>query len=340
LILDGDLSSAAGIQHSGGLLSTGPPLVFENGSVLDLGLSHLLVLDQNGVIFKNGSTFKINRTDWATGYFQALVSPVVIENGAKLSVADGASTIVRETNSVILYVKAGGLYDDTVFYNPLWDLKIVRNDLMDMVVIDHYKGSANVLNDNGSGISASTRNIVNFSILMDVLLFGDQSPDIQRRLTANLEQYDGFLGYSDAETNRQIIKELIGEEALTSFNGNFETLAQIGQGFRNYLADLHKSYYAPPAAGEGGSANHVWASGFGNWSRQKNDADVYGYDLNIGGLLLGYDREIDAVPGLTLGVNGAWASGQLKNKSGQAKTDIDTVSFGLYSSYSFGGGFF
>jgi outer membrane autotransporter protein len=42
---------------------------------------------------------------------------------------------------------------------------------------------------------------------------------------------------------------------------------------------------------------------------------------------------VDAVPGLRLGISGAYASGDLKNHDGRTSVDMDTVGFGVYASY-------
>jgi outer membrane autotransporter protein len=81
-------------------------------------------------------------------------------------------------------------------------------------------------------------------------------------------------------------------------------------------------------------------SGFGSWVKQKNHDDLYGYHYSLGGFVLGYDSELENIPGLTLGINAAWSSGELKNNDGLSNMDVKTISLGIYSSYEFTNGLF
>jgi outer membrane autotransporter protein len=94
-----------------------------------------------------------------------------------------------------------------------------------------------------------------------------------------------------------------------------------------------------PSAGYGDAREHVWASGFGSWTRQK-DTQVMGCRCSAGGVILGYDQELASVPGLTLGLTGAFSKGTLKNSGRLAKTGIGTFSPGVCGLYEFGNGLY
>ncbi|MDR1044399.1 MAG: autotransporter outer membrane beta-barrel domain-containing protein [Candidatus Adiutrix sp.] len=97
---------------------------------------------------------------------------------------------------------------------------------------------------------------------------------------------------------------------------------------------------APAAGYEGRGPNRVWLRGFGALIRQENKDEYLGYKYDSGGLILGYDRELEDLPGLTLGISGAWSKGDLKNNDGLAKSDLRSVTVGLYGSYEWSSGIF
>lgn len=86
--------------------------------------------------------------------------------------------------------------------------------------------------------------------------------------------------------------------------------------------------------------NRVWLKGFGNWSSQKRRDGQSGYEFDQSGLMLGYDHQIAAVPGLVLGVSGSLASGDLKSKEGGEKADIDFRTLAVYGRYNLENGLF
>ncbi|MDR3204602.1 MAG: autotransporter outer membrane beta-barrel domain-containing protein [Deltaproteobacteria bacterium] len=138
------------------------------------------------------------------------------------------------------------------------------------------------------------------------------------------------------------IRQLLGEEALTAAGATVATVNQVNAAVGNRFSAIrgYGSAAPAPAAGYGDSLNRIWFNGFGTFHKQRDVNNLRGYDYNSGGLVLGYDREVAALPGLTLGLNGAWSRGKLKNNDGLAKTDVDTFSLGAYGSYNFSNGLF
>ena len=135
-------------------------------------------------------------------------------------------------------------------------------------------------------------------------------------------------------------KQLIGEDALPYVEAQREIL-RTGLGVVVRRQDFLRAFSGgPPAAGYGDAANRAWVSGFGSWAKQRNTTELFGYRFESRGLVVGYDRELAGLPGLTLGVDVAVSQGTLKNNDGLAETDVDAISGGIYGLYQFGGGLF
>jgi outer membrane autotransporter protein len=96
----------------------------------------------------------------------------------------------------------------------------------------------------------------------------------------------------------------------------------------------------PPAAGSEDALNRIWLGGFGTWANQKNDNDVYGYKYRSGGFAIGYDRHVDSLPGLILGISGGFSSGKLESDDDHFTMDLKTAGFGFYGSYTASNKFF
>jgi subtilase-type serine protease len=294
-----------------------------------VGLNTLTIT--GNTYFNNGSTYKVEVSDSSSGQI-AVGGQVTIEDGAKVSIFNPSSLI--NINKPIL--TAGSFFNSNVFSNPLYSFKIDGPDL----IVDRFLGASGVVEAaaQAGGGSVSTNYINGASLIDRVLQDSGASAALQSRLVGSLEKiYDlAEAGNSVAEA---ALKQLIGEEALTAANANFDTIRDMNAALYGHFNSLRRASL-PPAAGNGEAPNRIWLTGFGNWARQKNHDNVFGYDYNAGGVIMGYDREVEAVEGLTLGASGAWAGGKLKNKDGLSRTDIDTFSLGLYSSYEFGNGFF
>ncbi len=107
------------------------------------------------------------------------------------------------------------------------------------------------------------------------------------------------------------------------------------------MASPVKLVAAPPASSlTFAPLNRVWLKGFGNWSTQERRQSQPGYEFDNSGLMIGYDREIDVVPGLVAGLSGAFSSGELKSKGYANKADLDFQSLGLYGRYTWENGLF
>jgi outer membrane autotransporter protein len=302
---------------------------FSDNSMINLGLNTINITEDTW--FKKGSTVIIERADTATGKIN-IGGLTTIEEGAKVNLLNAFS--INSANNVIL-TSSGGFADTTVFTNPLFDLQIVGND----IVVDSYKGSSGVINKAAGG-GGKSGNLDRVAALIDQeLLSGSISVDTQERLIDNLETINSLKDAGQDKAAEVAIKQLIGEEALPALNSVVLTVRQTDVAVANRFSSLRANSLAP-AAGYGSALNRAWASGFGSWSRQKDDDGLSGYRYNSGGVILGYDHEVESVPGLTLGVSGSFSRGTLKNNDHLAKTDINTIGVGLYGVYQATNGLF
>jgi outer membrane autotransporter protein len=126
---------------------------------------------------------------------------------------------------------------------------------------------------------------------------------------------------------------------LPALSASVDTVRQTNSVLGMRMGSLLSAGSNPPGAGYGAALEHAWVAGFGNWAKQK-DTEVFGYRYKMGGLNLGYDHEVGAVPGLTLGLTGSFGKGELENNDGLATTDIETFALGLYGLYEMTNGFF
>ncbi len=346
---DGDLpvynNEADPDSFSGGLFKMGVGsqanidgnAYFGYGGAVDVGLNTLNI--DGDAIFKDGSDYRAARTETAVGKISA-TGEVTIEEGAKVSFfkpnTEEPSAVIgiNDNNKVIL--EAGSFHDGTLLRNALFDFRIENSGGGQRMVVSSYTGSAGAIQNAAGTMSA---NYAQTAGLVDRLLTSADTPvDLSNRLIGNLEGIDALADSGDRNAEKAV-KQLVGEEALASVNAAIDTAQQVTNTLGGRFNTLHDAYQAP-AGGYADSLNRIWLSGFGNWVRQENKSGIYGYDYDSGGIVLGYDREVESVPGLTLGASGAWSNGTVKNNDHLTETDVDVFSFGLYSSYEFGNGLF
>jgi outer membrane autotransporter protein len=351
---------------------TGGGIVNVNsGGLIDLGRNTLVV---NDIDFNPGSMLRVARSDTQSGMVE-VQGHLDIYEGAILVISDDSSRTINDQNKTIIRVTGpDGVEPQYVhlFDNPLWDLKIEGNE----IVVARYKGDdGNVISNgddssNGNGGSNSgsgdTSNgnsgsnsgnggssygegpsIISSPNFADAVTFVDQffktGAKVDPELKENLDAYVTIiekLEQEDLETYEIAVRQLFGEEALTAVNATVATVNQVNGAVGNRFSTIRGYGPAAPAAGYGSSLNRIWVNGFGSFHKQRDINGMMGYDYNSGGVILGYDREVAALPGLTLGINGAWSHGKLKNNDGLAKTDVDNFSLGFYGSYNFANGFF
>jgi outer membrane autotransporter protein len=192
-----------------------------------------------------------------------------------------------------------------------------------------------------AGGGSVTGNIQRAEDLIDQVLTGAVAgtQDLRDRLIANIQAISDL---ADAGSGGALValKQLIGEESLPYVEIHHETLQKRGGVVAKRRNFLMASAALPPAAGYKDAMTRLWVSGFGSWVKQNDEEGLFGYRYDSKGLVLGFDHELAAVPGLTLGVNVAVSGGTLKNNDNLAETDVDAQSLGLSALYRIGGGLF
>ena len=153
---------------------------------------------------------------------------------------------------------------------------------------------------------------------------------------------DIILGQNlGGDSQRVAFAKLIGEGPVNVSSAVSQvTLKVQGEIFRR-LEDIRLAGAGfAPAAGSTDALNRVWVSAFASRSKQKDTEGYFGYKFNSAGFALGYDRHVESVEGLTLGLSAAFSSGKLKSNSGLSNIDVDTMGIGLYGSYALSNGAF
>jgi outer membrane autotransporter protein len=196
-----------------------------------------------------------------------------------------------------------------------------------------------VISGSGSGPGASA-NTGSMASLLDRAVMSSNTPQgLKDALTAYVN-HALVLAESKSPLADVSLRQAAGEEALASAGMAAIAIRSLNTALAGRLGFIHSWRQAAPSAGNSGFLNRLWASGFGSWARQKDVNGLYGFDFNVGGVLLGYDRRLDSAPGLTLGVDLGWSSGTLKNNDRLSSIKSTTISVGAYGSYVAANGLF
>jgi outer membrane autotransporter protein len=99
-------------------------------------------------------------------------------------------------------------------------------------------------------------------------------------------------------------------------------------------------FAAPSAGAIDSELNRLWIGGFGVWSKTDNDTYVLGSDYKSQGIAVGYDRLVDSVPGLRLGLSASFSSGTIDNNDDRTEINVDSIGVGVYGSYLHSSGVF
>jgi len=312
-------NSLVRIEGPGVTIDNDRGAVFFRDSTLDVGPYQLTVIGD--LTFLNGSIYSLERTEGSIGRSdvdgQVNIAPeanLLITNGAALAINDNNKTVLTATGGVN---RLGG----SGFKNILYTFDYSDPNA---VSLGSRRSSQSVM----AGVGGLTNNVINVGGLIDSI--AKSNPELGDKLLVALQKI-GFALESAPAQAEKALRQLLGEGALHTVNAHHNTVSQVAATLGGRLQTLIGGL--PPAAGNGPTENRLWLKPFGQWNRQKDENDVLGYHYNSGGLMLGYDREM-ALPGLTLGLYGSLAHGDLENDL--AKTSIRTAGLGLYSLYEFG----
>jgi outer membrane autotransporter protein len=308
---------------------------FGEGGGIYLGKNTLTI--NGNTIFKDGFSLLINRDATDTGKVE-ITGVTTIEDGARIVFVIVDSTDINSSNKVVL-TSSGGFTDTTVFTSPIFSFRI---DGSTDIVIDQYLGIENVVETIYFGAGQTiTVNAEQGTFIIDKVIGGDvaATPDLSNRLISTI-QVIGQLANDDPKAALVAFKQLIGEEALPYIEAHHETLMEQHRALARRRDFIMNVSNFSPSAGYKDALNRIWVSGIGSWAKQRNTSELFGYRYESIGVVIGYDREIEALPGLTLGITGAISGGKLKNNDGLANTDVTSTSLGLYGLYQHDSGFF
>jgi outer membrane autotransporter protein len=185
-----------------------------------------------------------------------------------------------------------------------------------------------------------TPNVKVVSQLIDGIRDLDQNQPLIQALNESLRASVGVTNHALAEI---AVRQLIGEPMVNTLAA-VERTAQKTQGIvlgrLDRIREVELDSLVPPASGYGDELNRIWVAGFGVWAEADDRNHVFGYDYNAHGAALGYDRHVDSLPGLLLGVNAIFAKGEMESDRYRSDADLDTIGIGVYGSYTFQNGLF
>jgi outer membrane autotransporter protein len=319
-----------GVVKLGADVSANGNVTVQNGGTLDVG-EHTLTMGASATLeLQDGSTVVFNAPDAST-------MGSIAGNGATLSTLPGTVEIIIDgtlpdivTNASQDLFSGFGAYNvdsATEFYNPVYNIVLGTGGL-----------TINGTHNPASMVSNPTQNDIRAGAAIQQIVSsgGPISAELQT-----------ILGHIDAgqhlggDNLRRAFSKLIGEGLVNVSNAvNQVSMKVQGSVFRR-LEDIRVvSAGFTPSAGSTDALNRIWLTGFGSWADQKNRAGIPGYKYDSTGVAIGYDRYLESIDGLTLGIATAFSTGTLKTNDGISKVDIETIAFAVYGSYALQNGVF
>ncbi|MDR1871183.1 MAG: autotransporter domain-containing protein [Deltaproteobacteria bacterium] len=352
LLADSKLSlSSSGLKtssHSRLNLKGDATLEVLGGGGLDVGGDIMLdkydLMVNGDVAFQDGSKIIIDFDDSTNQQ-----GSMTIDSGDKVKLYGQSELALSPSNNLdedqpIVFAQTNGydLIDGAAFFTSNSALKVVFRE-SDQSYSLKYKTleeiEEDIHEDNNTPIMPNDPPIID---LIDEILdeYYNGNDDL-KPLAEKLQKFMVDSGNAPATFIERVIRQNSGEAIVNIQSSVIDTaLKSQGVVLRRIDRIYEASAAAPPAAGSADTFNRVWVGGFGSWAKQKDTDGYYGYDFNIGGVTLGYDRRVESVPGLRLGVASSFSSGDLKSNSGWASVDVKTIGVGAYGSYLFNNGLF
>jgi outer membrane autotransporter protein len=298
-----------------------------DGGVIDIAPGGKLAITGDGY-FKSGSIYKvgINATD---------ISLITVSNVAHFETGSVVSLPTNLYNSVGAIFFTANSYDNNIL--PISSTHAISRNGTDLIVggIDSSNSIKTIAESGDHGVSG---NYVAAGQYIDHVV-GSTNAALAGNVAAYLDQALIMATQNDPLAD-VAFKQLIGEDSLMVMDIYTDIIHNIHSVLDNRFFTLHTARYGAPSSGSSDSLNSIWISGFGSWSRQSNVNGLFGYKYNVGGVVLGYDRQLASVPGLTLGLNAAWSSGRLRSNDGYSSAKTNTFSVGGYATYEFDNGLF
>jgi outer membrane autotransporter protein len=311
-----------------------------------LDLSHKLTVQGNAT-FNDGSFLYVNFDGHNQGFLNVTQNLNLPIDGT-LRIEPGNYTSFADFDPDQAIVTAGNqAFDDQGLGSVRSLLFALSTDDDQTSLYGDLKSFSKIVDElNDEGLTSFNNGDKNIISMIDVIDGSSSTNDaflLSREIvqTMLLRAIELSIVRKDYSIIDRFVKQISGE-AVRNVNTAILDVALKSQAVVFQRLDrIHSSFSAvPPAAGEVDTFNRVWVGGFGTWARQKNRDSNYGYDYNTGGFSLGYDRRLDGVPGLRVGVSTSFSFGKIDSKSGWSSVDVDTAGFGVYGSYQFNNGLF
>ncbi|MDR1109283.1 MAG: autotransporter outer membrane beta-barrel domain-containing protein [Deltaproteobacteria bacterium] len=225
---------------------------------------------------------------------------------------------------------------DAGFYNLIYDVS--GSHILKVDSRNSFSDQLDVIADDLP--VAPTPNMRSVFGLIDRI---DASGENDPLIAALMDHIDDITNNVDPGLVELALRQMIGESVVNVASGVANTAIRTQGVVFNRLDRIREAEIddlTPPAAGSGEELNRIWVGGFGTWADARNRDGVFGYEYSGGGVALGFDRKVAAVPGLRVGLSAAWAAGDLDNNDGLTKADLDTAGLGVYGSYMLRNGVF
>jgi outer membrane autotransporter protein len=333
---------------SGGTVSLSAPAtvsiapsgtIFSEGTI-SLGKNKLTVDGSPDVTYKNGSVIEFG-TEGDKDYGQ--IAPesgknlnITYESGSKFILAPVAGNPDYWVNKVLVEVGTGGKQTSHDKINAgFYELVLDKGADNKLVVGATKKTFQDVLKNEDINLS---QNLVAASELMQKISRASGTDKALADLGAKLEAtvIDITNKYAP-EKAEEALRQLIGESLVNVPTAVTTSVLKTQGVVYNRLDRIRAAELGgmtPPAAGRGSELNRLWGGGFGTWAEEDNANRVSGYKFSSGGVALGYDHQVAGLPGLRLGLSGAYSNGKIKNNDGRTTVDLDTLGIGVYGSYT------
>ena len=309
------------------------------------------VVSDKAIVFGDDTKMEFTATP-------AGISQIIASTGNITVSANGRTEVLingnREDilNEIFLWAQTGQVINDDKLYNPLYRFDIDTSLGGEGVVVAGFRSTIDSMADAFGGYQYISINKKNGGEYTDQILttdWGKNNNDLRDYLQqagqSSLGRDKAFAAYG----------QLYGEYAAYSYTA----LTTSNENFRDTLHNRLGLYRGPDVAcvtcveyvdpgcntcgGEeiiaaapvlvsgGGRGGNLWASGFGDWSRQKDTKYVHGYDYSAGGGMIGYDYVNDR---FTIGVAGGYTNGSLKVNKMNTTIDSDILNVGVYGAFN------
>lgn len=320
---------------------------FNSGSVVTLAESAELRVSGN-ISFLENTTINITATADSISKIISTTGDIAISSGGATEVVftGSAQDIIGK---IFIHAEDGTVNDYDKLYNTLYKFGLDTSEGGEGVVVTGLKSVVDIMIDSFGGEEYMSINKYNGGEYTDQILltdWGSNNSDlatyIQLASSDTISASDSFVAFS------QLYGEY-GAYSATSLmvaNSNFKDMLHRRMNrFRTMTIDCNSCTTKKKACGKhsdvtvtssgaalaSGSRGGYWGGAFGDWARQKADKNIFGYDYNSGGAILGYDYATDC---LTIGFAAAYTNGTLKVDKMNTKFDSDVASVGLYGVYN------